>query len=499
MPDNFNKPSYQRKQKLYVEKSQKESNKKPSKKAKKNKKNSDPLIKNYVTPNIPKKHKKDKNFKKPFIKFLLLVLVVTATATVTYGSYTYLTKDITQTVEENLATQPAPEPKLQKNVNVLLIGLDKVSYHTDTMIVANLNTEDGSIELISIPRDTYATLPEEVVEEVRNSSERPIMPRSGVMKLTEIITYTQDEQKGLEILTDYIAYLLNIKIDSYVVVDLESFSYLVDAVGGIYFDVPQKMYYNDNAQDLHIDLEAGYQLLDGDKAEQLIRFRKGSGGTSGYATGDLGRIEVQQAFLKELINQVLGKENFISNLPSLAKTYYNYVTTNISLLDIPKYVSYAKAADPNNITTYSLPVDYEYIDGKSYAVPKEEEVALLSDQIFYDIIPPTEVSDPNATSIYNETTRDKSSYTITVLNGSGKKGFAGKTRDLLTSEGFTVDGIGDYTGEHIETTRFFGKSEEDVKAFATYFDSYEYVHTPSQAEDIVIVLGTEETLKGKQD
>ncbi len=514
MPDNFKKPSYNRKQQLYVERTKK-TTPPPKKRKSQPKNNNNIVIKHNKDIKIPVRQvKKKKGKHKAFILFALFLIMLSST--LTYASYKYFVGDDTVESDPNLSslnTQNSDndatlviedETQDGENVNVLLIGLDKGSYHTDTMIVANLNTADGSVELISIPRDTYTILPASVVEEVRSSQSNPIMPTSGEMKLTELITYTQDFNLGLEILTEYIESLLNIEIDNYVAVNLESFSYLIDEIGGVYFDVPRRMYYTDTLQDLHIDLQAGYQLLNGDQAEQLIRFRKGdnSMGSYDYPLGDLGRIQVQQDFLKALINQVLSKENIVSNIVSLAKTYYNHVTTDIKLLSIPTYAQYALSVDINNITTYSLPVEDGKMNSKWYAIPLDNEIKELSDKVFYDIEPEIEeqIEESQDEIIENiESSKPLSDYTITILNGSGISGFAGRTSTLLKEAGFNILDIGDYTSTKQETTRLFVNNKENAEIVEGYFDEPEVVYTPNQEEDIIVVLGTKETLNGSEN
>lgn len=541
MSNNYDKPSYKRKQNLYVGNSSnrgiKTNNKRgTTKKRSKNNSNRQHRenstyefsVKNNQDIHIPnpsnkkrkkskkgkqnKKNVRNKGSKKSIVLKIILAIVIIlllCTATIVYGSYRFILKLTSDDANTNTSTTDVGDPTEGENINVLLIGLDDVSYHTDTMIIANLNTGDGSIDLMSIPRDTYTKLPTEVVQEVQNSQENSIMPDDGEMKLTELVTYTQDVDLGLDILTDYIADMLDIEIQNYVAISLESFSYLIDEIGGVYFDVPQRMYYNDNAQDLHIDLQPGYQLLNGDQAEQLIRFRKGdeSMGSYDYAQGDLQRVQVQQDFLSALINQILSKDDIINNLVSLAKTYYKYVTTDIGILDIPKYADYALLADKNNISTYSLPVEYGPVGDRNYAVPLDDDIDTLVDQIFYDIEPEvTEedetISSDNSSSSdssdnsTNTLSKDKSEYTITILNGSGKSGFAAKTSEVLTDDGYTIFDIGDYTQEREPETRLFVNNPETATLFEDYFDSTEIVNTPNQNEDLIIVLGTEETLKG---
>ena len=77
---------------------------------------------------------------------------------------------------------------------------------------------------------------------------------------------------------------------------------IVDAMGGVWFDVPRDMYYSDPLQNLYINQKAGYRLLTGDDAMQVLRFRDGA---NGYKDGDLGRIKTQQAFLKEVVRKCL--------------------------------------------------------------------------------------------------------------------------------------------------------------------------------------------------
>ncbi len=495
MPDNFNKPSYSRKQQLYVESSKKQATQKSNTNKKNNnsyKSSNKPTNKptNKNTPNTPKQKKN----KKPFFIFTSIALIVMLLTLTVFGSYSYFSKTNNDLADKNNATTETEVFVPEKdNLNILLIGLDKVSYHTDIMVVANLNTKDGSVELISVPRDTYVQMPQEVIDEVYSTQSNPIMPRSGEMKITELITYTQDVKQGLAYLKDQVGLILNVTIDNYVAVDTESFRYLIDEMGGVYFDVPFKMVYHDNAQDLHIDLEPGYQPLDGDKAEQLIRFRKGNKGSEyqGYPEGDTGRIKTQQAFIKAAINQFLAKENIVKTLPTLVVTYYKYVTTDIGITDMPKYAQYALLADKDNITTYSLPFDDGKLGKKDCVYLREDEVKVISDKVFYGIEPVVVEN-----TIY-EPTKAKSEYVISVLNGSNTKGLATKTANLLTTDGYSVETIGDYTGTQQDTTRLFVKIEEEAKVLESYFDSYEVVYTPNQYEDIVVVLGINETLKGK--
>ena len=123
---------------------------------------------------------------------------------------------------------------------------------------------------------------------------------------------------------------------------------MLNAIGGVEVDVPQNMNYEDPYQDLYIHLKKGVQLLDGKKAEQLVRFRK-------YPMGDVARVSVQQIFLKEFAKKILSTETIKNNMGDIIKTGYDYVKTDVGALDAIKYAQYVNDVDVNNISMEVLP------------------------------------------------------------------------------------------------------------------------------------------------
>ena len=116
--------------------------------------------------------------------------------------------------------------------------------------------------------------------------------------------------------------ILGFDVDVYAAVDLEAFVELINAMGGVDYDVPQDMYYYDLAQDLIIELDAGPQHLTGEQAIGVVRYR------SGYVTADIGRIETQQDFLKSIADQFLSLGN-IPRLGEFIDIFTKYVETNM--------------------------------------------------------------------------------------------------------------------------------------------------------------------------
>lgn len=106
---------------------------------------------------------------------------------------------------------------------------------------------------------------------------------------------------------------------------------LVDAIGGVDFEVPMRMRYYDPTQNLNIDLQKGYQHLDGDKAMQLIRFRHNNDLSVGYADGDIGRIATQQAFLKTVIQKCLSSITDIGTITRLVGVFLDNVQTDLTV------------------------------------------------------------------------------------------------------------------------------------------------------------------------
>ena len=224
--------------------------------------------------------------------------------------------------------------------NVLICGTDGDGLRTDTIIVAHLDVNTHTVALLSIPRDTA-------------------VPRTdgGVMKINSV--YNGGKQAGMERLETRLAAMLGFEMDGYVLVDLEAFQKTVDLVGGVWFDVPQDMYYVDASQDLYIDLKQGYQLLDGEKAMHLVRFRKG------YASQDIQRTKVQQDFLKALAKQCVKIGN-LTKLQEFAGIFADYVTTDLTVGNMLYYGQELLKCDFDAMQSYTAEGEGMMINGLSY-------------------------------------------------------------------------------------------------------------------------------------
>lgn len=258
----------------------------------------------------------------------------------------------------------------------LLVGRDTGGGgNTDTMMLVSYDVPNQKLNVMSLPRDTMVNIPYDI------------------KRLNAVYNYNGGGEAGIEALDDEIAALVGFTPDFQVVVEWEAFGELVDAIGGVNFEVPFRMYYNDLSQGFKIDLQAGYQNLNGDEAMQLIRFRQQSddegNAFGGYPNGDLGRIQTQQAFLKALIEQCLQMDKLLSNLGDYIDIFNKNVTTNLTVSNMAYFGKAALTGlKMENVGFHTLPNEScgvwsrTYSNYQSYVVPKADELVALVNEHF---------------------------------------------------------------------------------------------------------------------
>lgn len=211
------------------------------------------------------------------------------------------------------------ERKSADYYTVLILGRDTGGGgNTDTMLLASYDVTNQKATVMSIPRDTMVNV------------------SWDVKKINSVYNMNNGGDKGIQALYKEIAQLVGFEPDYQVVVEWEAVGKLVDAIGGVYFDVPYNMDYHDPYQDLVIEQAKGYRLLTGDDAMQVIRWRKNDPGSPyGYSKGigDSGRMKVQQDFLKAVIQQLMKPAN-VMNIGKIAKVFQECVETDLSFQEI---------------------------------------------------------------------------------------------------------------------------------------------------------------------
>ena len=225
-------------------------------------------------------------------------------------------------------------PFAPRRQNILLLGIDSNGAGTDmwegtrsdTIMVFNLDPKTHTVKAISIPRDSKVYLPD----------------NKGIQKIN-----SAHALGGINLVKKTLKETFGIKIDKYIIVHDEAIEKIVDILGGIPVYVEKKMYYNDNAGHLHIDLEKGYNVLNGKQAVGYLRYRKDG-------LGDIGRTQRQQWFMKSL-SETLRSPQVFTKIPEVLSVANKNIKTDMSFYELSQYAALARSIDNNKIEIATLP------------------------------------------------------------------------------------------------------------------------------------------------
>ena len=312
-----------------------------------------------MTDEIPVKKKKSKF---PVVLLILLFLILGA---IVAQNALFRPPEIveTQTVEADspkTSSKPLASNSKRKDgvYTFMIIGMDKVAYNTDTIMVGRMDTINHSVEIVNIPRDTYVNV------------------RTKIKKINSIYPYAVTKgENGVKNLRRGIEKLVGFPLDSYAFIDIVAAAKIVDTVGGVDFDVPVNMHYDDPGQDLHIDIDKGMQHLDGEDFVKVMRFR------NTYQQGDLDRIKVQQDLLSALSDKLLSAGN-IKNIDELLNIYDKYVETNLTKNNLYFYLQQFLLMDSESVHFQMMPNTPSMVDELSYVFINEEEwLKMVNDKL----------------------------------------------------------------------------------------------------------------------
>ncbi len=263
--------------------------------------------------------------------------------------------------EEFISLEEAIEKS--NRVNFMVLGMEDI--RTDTIIFVSMDLDNKRVDGISIPRDTY--IHRKGFDSAEQRKINAIYGDHGVEGVKKALTYI----------------LEGVPIHHYIMVDYEGVEKMVDAIGGVEVTVPFTMKYKDPTADppLDIYIEEGRQVLDGKKALDFLRYRKGNNKSEGYIDGDLGRIKAQQQFIKSFAEKAL-----TYRLPIVAKKGFEYVKTDIKLTEVLSYATKATGIKAENFRLVTLPgvAEFKPFDGKllSYFIHDPFETRKLLEEIY---------------------------------------------------------------------------------------------------------------------
>ena len=221
-------------------------------------------------------------------------------------------------------------PPIDRGIfTVLIAGQDNVGTHglTDTLMLVSVNSENDTVDVVSIPRDTRVDV----------SWQGPKINTVFAMTGGNIYRLMEEVEKLVGFMPDF-----------YVVLDLQAFVELVDVLGGVELDVPIRMQYSDpyDSPPLHINLEPGHQRLTGEQAMHFIRYRAGD--------GDLGRVQRQQYFLRAVVAESMRVRN-VPRIPALIEIFGEHVDTNLPLSGMT-YLARQMTND-ENLNFHTMPTE----------------------------------------------------------------------------------------------------------------------------------------------
>jgi len=310
----------------------------------------------------------------------------------------------------------------------LVLAWDDGEANTDVIMVVSFDTVDKSVNVVNIPRDTVVNV--EWAVKKANS----ILPYMR-MKFKGTTDASKKEEEAMKETVGRFADLLGFEVDFWVTVNMKGFAALVDAIGGVDFDVPVNMEYHDTDGKLHISYRKGMNRgLSGKQALEILRFRS-------YSGADIARINTQQLFLTAAIEQILAKKSSL-NVTNLADAFFKNVRTSIPLNNLAWFGLRFLELSSENISFDVLPGNtLDSVAGTSYVtVYVDEWLEIVNTQLspFSAEITPSDVS------ILTRGANNK--FIVTDGNWIASQNWGAGSRGPSQSGGGTSSSTGSNTG-----------------------------------------------------
>lgn len=248
------------------------------------------------------------------------------------------------------------EPK-KDNISVLIAGVDKDGLRTDSIIYAKYDTVNNKMYMMSIPRDTYTTNP---------------LARYKINSIYYGGKYTEEFVEEIE-------NLLDVEIDYYAIINLNTIPAVVNEMGGLNITLDDEIWkLNKKTGKWYFAFPKGEQTLNAKQVETLVRNRD-------YADGDLSRGKMQRKVITALIKNLMSAKNILK-LPSIVNVILDNTNTNITVREAMKYISEVKEVDMDDIISINMPIeDIEYkVNGTSCVlVNKKEARRIIAEDWIY--------------------------------------------------------------------------------------------------------------------
>ncbi len=379
--------------------------------------------------------------------------------------------------DDAIAWQNLRFPELTRPVNILILGTkvltsdvdggadNDLGYHalvnsfeglSDTMLLLRFDPASQELTVLSIPRDTRATI-----------------QGHGEMKINAA-NYHGGPALAARAASDL---LDGLPIDRYVRLNVQGVEKLIDALGGVTVHVPKDMKYTDHSQHLYIDLKAGEQKLDGDKAMQFLRFRYDQ-------YGDIGRVQRQQTLMRAIVEQTLRPQT-LARIPQILQVIRENLDTNLSVEEMAALAGFASQVERSEIQMLLLPGDFNGTgeQGASYWLPSDRRIdAMLAEHFDLGYANAAEVASPAALS-------------VVVQNSTDAPAAAEQLRQHLRQQGYVNTALGSRWSEPLDTTRILAQRGDERSArelqAALGFGEVRVESTGSLDSDLTVLVGSD--------
>jgi polyisoprenyl-teichoic acid--peptidoglycan teichoic acid transferase len=294
---------------------------------------------------------------------------------------------------------------------LLILGSDRREgeevARSDTIILARIDMRENTVSMLSIPRDTRVNIPGHGMNKINAAS----------------------ALGGTSLMIETVREFTDLPVNHYLGIDFRGFKEIVDALGGVWIDVPMHIDDRQAASEFPEArvIEAGRQKLDGKHALTFVRARYS------LPRQDLDRIENQQLFIRALVEQATGERNPL-RLKVLGDATGGSIDTD---LDVGQLIAVGRklSGSLDMLDMAVVPVEPQRIEGVSYVVADDAELAVLIERMRQGqpMLPEEEESEP---------TVDRSSVSVTIHNGSGLAGVAGAAAARLEARDYAVGEVG---------------------------------------------------------
>ncbi len=321
-----------------------------------------------------------------------------------------LRRNFVTDAKANKALDPVPDTK-DSPFYMIIMGVDSrekgEASRSDTLIVARIDPPRQRVTLLSIPRDTRVSI-----------------PGHGKTKINAAHAFG-----GPALVIDTVKDITGLPISHYAELDFSGFKGVVDALGGVTVDIPERIHdlKAANYVESAATLEPGRQRLDGAHALTFVRSRN-------FPLGDLQRIENQQFFIRALLAEALKPGNVL-RLPSVIAAMAESVTTDMSVGDLVRIANQMKGMSADSLEAVTMPGEPKSVGGGSYVIMDEAAFAAMLERIKAGQPAETAEGEAAAAAV-------PANVSVTIKNGAGIAGVAGHASNILSAGGFQVGEVG---------------------------------------------------------